>query len=68
MKSDIEFINKDQKKSWYIAVWVIQSWEKIVDQTYMNCVSDKEVFVDCKIFKELFDETCDNCKKRDHDV
>ena len=40
----------------------------MVKQAYINYVSGKEVFVNYKIFKELFDKAYSNYKKRDYGI
>jgi len=66
LKPDTEFTNEDQKEPRCVAAWVVQSWGEAAEQPCTNCAEGKGVFVDCRVFKGLFDGACGNCKKRDH--
>ena len=40
----------------------------MIKQFYMNCVENKKVFVNYRIFEGLFDKVYSNYKKRDYDI
>ena len=40
----------------------------MIKQSYINYIEGKEIFINYKIFKRLFNKAYGNCKKRDHNT